>query len=313
MSRILVSGSLAYDRNMDFPGLFQEHIIPEKTHSINVSFFVNTVRESSGGTAGNIAYNLGLLGETPVIVATAGSDFGPCGSWLTAHGADISLVQKIPGEKTAFATIITDEKNNQITAFYAGAMKTPYRFQDVMLEDMDFALIGAGNPIDMRTLPEILRALKIPFIFDPGQQIPALSSDDIKNGINGSRVFIVNDYELALIEKKTLWNETEIVKHTDILVVTKGGDGSEIKTQKETLGVPAAKPAQVSDPTGAGDAYRAGFIVGLSKNWPLETCGKFAGVVACYTIETYGTQTHMFTGVDLKKRYKENFGEELPL
>src|SRR3989344_9408893 len=250
MARILVSGSLAYDRIMNFPGLFADHIIPDKIHTINVSLFVETLRESAGGTAGNIAYNLGLLGEKPVVVGVAGADFGPCGSWLTSHGADISLVQKVPEEKTAFATIITDQKDNQITAFYPGAMKSPYRFENAILEHFDFAIIGAGNPEDMRVLPHILRTLKVPFMFDPGQQIPTLSSDDIKNGIEGSRVFIVNDYELSIIEKKTGWDKGEILKHTAMLVTTKGGEGSEIKLEKETLEVPAAKPLRISDPTG---------------------------------------------------------------
>ena len=312
MARVLVSGSLAYDRIMNFPGIFSEHIIPEKAHELNVSFQVDNLKESYGGTAGNIAYNLALLGEKPAIVARAGNDFAPYRKWLAEHGIDIARIEEDAEDRTAFASIMTDQKDNQITAFYMGAMRMPTK---LVLEPLagDMAILGAGNIEDMRALPALFRSSRIPFIFDPGQGLTALSGEDLKNGIEGSQALISNDYELALIMKKTGWNEEEILTHTDMLVTTFGAEGSQAKTKETTVRVPAAKPKNTNDPTGAGDAYRAGFIHGLLKGLPLEQILKLAGLVACYTVETYGTQTHTFSKDELKARYKENFNEEIEL
>lgn len=310
--RILVSGSLAYDRIMDFDGLFQKHIIPEKTHQINVSFYSESLNESFGGTAGNIAYTLSLLGEHATILAEAGSDFEPYRKWLNQHGVDTEQIAIDKKEKTAFATIITDKANNQIASFYPGAMQIPWKTSDEsFFTDEAFGIVAAGNASNMRMLPETYRDKKIPFMFDPGQQVTALSAEDLKNGIDGSRVFISNDYEAALIEQKTGWGETEMLEHADTIVTTLGEKGSRITTSGERIVVPAAKVGAVIDPTGAGDAYRAGFVFGLLREWPLETCGKFAGLVACYTVETKGTQNHTFTKKQLAERYKQNFNEEL--
>ncbi len=313
MSRILISGSLAYDRIMDFDGLFGDHILPEKTHELSVSFFVPDLRESFGGNAGNIAYTLSLLGEKPFVVGTAGNDFAPYEAWLTASGIDTTLIRKEPNVRTAFATIMTDRNNNQITAFYPGAMQTPYPLESLLITKTDFLILAPSNPETMRELPERCRRRAVPFLFDPGQQIPILSADDLKNGIDGARVIIVNDYELELIREKTSWDEAEMTNHAELVVVTLGEKGSRVHSKGATFSTPAAKPRAVVDPTGAGDAYRAGFVLGLLKHLPLETCAKLAGVVACYTVETEGTQTHTFTKEELVERYRENFNETLHL
>jgi adenosine kinase len=310
--KILVSGSLAYDRIMDFKGLFGDHILPERTHQVNISFYIDSLSESFGGSAGNIAYALSLLGEHALILATAGNDFEFYRSWLDDHKVDTSHVRIDEGEKTAFATIITDRNNNQITAFYAGAMQSPAHIPESLFSEKVFGIVAPGNLADMRTLPPKYRHNNIPFIFDPGQNIPVLSADDLKNGIQGSAAFITNDYEFAMVEKKTGWSETDILKHTGILVTTFGEKGSRIRTEEQDILVPAAQAETVKDPTGAGDAYRAGFVHGLLKGWPLETCGKFAGLIGCYAVEVRGTQAHSFTKAELRKRYKENFNEELP-
>lgn len=304
--KILVFGSLTYDKIMNFPGYFKDHILPDKIHTLDVSFSVEHLEESFGGTAGNITYSLALLGEKPIILSSAGNDFKNYKTWLKKHGIDISKVKIFKNEKTAFANIITDQADNQLTAFYPGAMGCDYNSN---FFNGKLAIIAPGNIKEMQRLPKEFRDRNIPFIFDPGQQIPTLSADDLKNGIKGSKALISNDYELSLVMKKTDWSEKQILGNTEVLVTTLGEKGSRIKTKETSYEIPAAKPKNTSDPTGAGDAYRAGFIKGLIKKWPLEIAGRFASVVSCYTVEKYGTQTHKFNFQEVIKRYKENFGE----
>jgi adenosine kinase len=307
--RILISGSLAYDRILNFEGRFAEHILPEKIHALNISFFAPDMRESFGGTAGNMAYTLALLGETPIILANAGKDFSEYSEWLTHNTIQKDSIAYDTGVKTAVATILTDSSNNQLAAFYPGAMAKPYAKE---VTDGDFAIVSAGNPDDMRKMPEVFRARKIPFIFDPAQGIPILSAQDLKDGIEGAEVLISNDYELSLIKEKTGFNETEMLEHTKVLVTTFGEKGSRIQTKDEVIEIPAATPENTSDPTGAGDAYRAGFIAAYTKGLPLKTAGQLGTLTACYTIERHGTQTHHFTLEELEARYQETFNEPLP-
>jgi len=310
--RVAVYGSLAYDRILNFRGLFADHIIPGKTHQLNVSFFAPVMKESYGGTAGNVAYSLSLLGMEPVILSRAGNDFAQYRAWLTTNGIGTNTIEVDEEVRTAFATILTDERDNQIAAFYPGATEKPYVLPQQEPADITLSIVGPGNPSDMKEFPEYFRGKHIPFIYDPAQQIPTLSGDDLKNGIRGSRALISNDYELALIMEKTGWSEKDILKETDMVVTTLGGEGSNIQTPDGSLTIPPGKPKEVKDPTGAGDAYRAGFMFGLLQEWPLPTVGRFAGIIACYTVETYGTQTHTFTVDEVQSRYRENFNEDLP-
>ncbi len=310
--RIFISGSLAYDRILDFRGFFSDQIIPERLHDLNVSFYVENLEESFGGTAGNIAYSLALLGEKPVVLATAGNDFEPYRMWLDSRHVDTGRIRVNGMLRTAFATIMTDQKDNQIGAFYPGAMQMPYTVDKTTFDSDAFVIVAPGNPEDMREIPKFCREHNVPFMFDPGQQIAVLSGDDLKAGMEGAQVCIVNDYELALIMKKTGWTEEEILEHVEMLVTTLGDRGSEIRKGNMIVKSPAAIPKNTSDPTGAGDAYRAGFTHGLLKGWPLETVGKFAGLVAVYTVELKGTQTHIFNDISIAARYKENFKEALP-
>lgn len=309
MSLILVAGSLAYDRILNFDGLFADHILPNKIHSINVSFFAPVMEESMGGAAGNIAYSLALLGEKPVILARAGKDFEPYRELLKKAGVDTSLVEIDKDVLTASATILTDIKDNQITAFNPGAMTKAYT---VPALKGDFMIIAPTNPEDMRTLPRLARDAHIPFMFDPGQQIPMLSTDDLRNGITGAKVFISNDYELSLIMIKSGWSEAEVLEHCDMLVTTVGEKGSVIKTKTDTIEIPPAKPNAIVDPTGAGDGYRAGFTHAMLKGWPLDVAGRLGSVIAAYSVETRGTQTHEFTDAVLRERYHKNYGTDLP-
>jgi len=310
MKKILVSGSVAYDRIMNFPGYFKDNILPEKIHILNVSFFVKTFRESFGGTAGNIAYNLSLLGERPIVLANVGGkDFFSYKKWFQKHKIDLSQIKVFPDQQTASCYIITDSADNQIAGFFPGAMSKPYQLKSNIKADL--AIISPQNPADMVKLPKIFKSKKIPYVFDPGQQVSSLSGPQLRSAIDGSKVLIGNDYEINLISKKTGWKNKQLTSKTEFLVTTLGSKGSVIQTGGKIYKIPPAKPRNASDPTGAGDAYRAGFIKGLLEGWPMEKIGRFAGLVSVYTVELYGTQTHNFTREDLAKRYRQNFKETL--
>jgi len=309
--KILVTGSLAYDRIMDFPGKFADHILPEKIHQINLSFLVNDLKESFGGTAGNIAYNLALLGLKPSILGNVGAkDFILYEQWLKKNKINISGLNILPGQHTASAYIITDQSDNQIAGFYPGAMSKPCKFKVQSSKfKADIAIVSPQNPVDMVDFPKLFKKKKIPYIFDPGQQMTSLSPAQLKQAIAGSEVLIGNDYEISVISKRTGWALEKMLKQTKLLVITKGEKGSEIRTGNKVIKIPPAKPKNTSDPTGAGDAYRAGLIYGLLNNWPLEKTGRLAGLISVYTVEKYGTQTHRFSWAELKKRYSVNFKE----
>jgi adenosine kinase len=303
-----ISGSLAYDRIMDFPGKFQDHILPEKIHIINVSFTVNGMKEKFGGTAGNIAYNLALLGEKPLILATAGKDFAVYEQWLQKHQLSLTGIRKIPDEFTACAYITTDEADNQITGFNPGAMKFPslYSFNG-LAPDNTLAIISPGCIEDMRCYSHFFKEQKIPYIFDPGQSIPALSSDDMMKMITGAQILVSNDYELEMIKKGTGWNKNDILQRTPTVITTLGEHGSILTANGNEIKIRAAKAATLHEPTGAGDAYRAGLIKGLLMKKSLLESAQIGSTCASYVVEKHGTQEHQFTLDEFWKRYRENF------
>jgi len=305
--KILISGSLAYDKIMNFPGYFKDHILPNKIHNLNVSFMISNLKESFGGTAGNIAYNLALLGEKPTILSSVGNDFKNYKKWLKQNNIDISKIKIMPNYLTAFANIITDKADNQLTAFYPGAMDNNYDTNFIPIKKNTIAIIAPGNPKDMIALTKFYHKHKIPFIFDPGQQIPTLNKKNLQDSIKKAKIFISNDYELNLVIKKTGWSENEILNNVEILITTLGNLGSGIQTQKERFYIKPAKPKNINDPTGAGDAYRAGLIKGLIEKWALPTITNFASTVACYAVENYGTQNHKFNFEQVARRYKLNY------
>lgn len=307
IANIIICGSLAYDRIMDFPGRFSEHILPEKVHMLNVSFAVNGLKESFGGTAGNIAYNLALLGERPRILAVVGRDFDKYRQWLKKNKIDISKVKIIKSGLTASCYIITDQADNQITGFYGG----PQAYLTPRYNKNSLAIIAPDYVARMIEYAKIFKRNKVPYIFDPGQQITSFRDSELNQAISGAKVLIGNDYEIQLILNKLKLGMKKLEKMVEILVVTKGAGGSEIYHQGKKIKIPAAKPVNTSDPTGAGDAYRAGLIKGLIEGWPLSKVGRLAGLVAVYTVEKYGTQTHRFSWKGLARRYVENFGEEI--
>ncbi len=308
MKKVFVSGSLAYDRIMDFDGRFSDHILPDKIHMLNVSFYVKTFRQGFGGTAGNIAYNLSLLNESPFVVAAYGSDFTEYKKWLQKKNVNISYSKYYKNIPTASAYIITDKGDNQITGFFPGAMQfSCASIPATVVKKASIAVVAPGNLIDMRKLPVAYKKAKLPYIYDPGQQITILTKKDLISGFTGARALISNDYELSLIQKKTGYTLDKIKKAADLVITTRGEKGSVIHNKKIRYVIPPAKPKNTSDPTGAGDAYRAGLIKGLLSGYSLPRTGRLAAVVSVYTVEKYGTQTHRFTWSNIQRRYYTNF------
>lgn len=312
MSRIIVSGSVAFDRIMDFNGIFGDYFVPDKAHSINLSFEVQNVSLQFGGTAGNVAYNLALLGEKPEIIATVGNDFASYRSHLLLAGVDSGSIRVLDNAYTASAYVFTDKSDNQIAAFHPGAGATAYD-TPIDTDGRALAIISPGCVADMMYLPGYYRLHNLRYLYDPGQQIPVLSSDTLKDGIKGAHILFASDYELALIMKKTGLSEGEIVEQVDVLVVTFGAQGSHIITKAGRVEVHASPARAVLDPTGAGDAYRAGFIKGILAGLSHEESARLASVVSACVVEQYGTQTHTFTMPDLADRYRKTYGEKLTL
>lgn len=306
--RIYVSGSLAFDRIMSFPGKFSDHILPDKIHILNVCFLVNGLDERFGGTAGNIAYSLALLGEKPVIASSGGKDFGPYAERLTALGLSLEGVRRVEDEFTAGAYITTDQSDNQITGFNPGAMKHKSGYKPAPGAEASLAIVSPGNLQDMLDYPALYRKLGIPYIFDPGQNITALTGDQLLSAIAGSRALVTNDYELQLILNATGKTREDLLGMTAALVTTLGEQGSIVAEAGKETRIKPAKPKTVADPTGAGDAFRAGLIKGLCLGRGLADAALLGSTCAAYCVEKLGTQEHAFTEAEFWARHKENFG-----
>lgn len=310
MHPILVSGSLAYDRIMEFGGRFSDHLLPDQLGHISVSFTVTTFAEGFGGTAGNIAYNLSLLGLSPTILATAGNDFGKYAAWLKSRSIDPSSIAIAGDVPTASAYMTSDIADNQIASFYLGAMVKPYE-REIDMSEGALAIIAPGNNQDMASFARSYRSLGIPYLFDPGQQAIMLSREDLQAGITGARALFANEYEIGILSERTGWSIAEIASKVPATVVTLGEKGTRIiEGSKETL-VPAVPVAAAVDPTGAGDAYRAGFIYGLVCGRDTEACARLASAVAAYAVEKKGTQNHAFTLEELGARFTAAYGHSL--
>lgn len=310
--RIVVTGSLAYDYIMNFAGHFKDHILPDKVHMLTVSFLVDSMKRMRGGVAGNIAYSLALLGERPLVVATAGSDFGEYRQWMERVGIDPSGVVEIADEFTASCFINTDRANNQIVAFYSGAMA---RAKDLSLEGRgltasDWVIVSPTDPMAIARYAQECRKLGVPYVFDPGKQTPRLEKEQILAGLEGAAVLIGNDYEFAMMAQKLGCSEAELIASAPLSVVTRGEQGSTVYVRegKHELVIPAAPAREVVDPTGAGDAYLAGLVFGLARKYPLEVVGRVGALCAAYAIEHRGCQEHRFAPAEFARRYVETFG-----
>jgi len=307
--RIYVSGSLALDRIMSFPGKFSDHILPDKVHILNVCFLVNGLEEKFGGTAGNIAYTLALLEEKPLILSAGGKDFGEYADRLGALGLSLDGIRRMENEFTASAYITTDQSDNQITAFSPGAMNHQSRHAfDGAGPDGALAIVSPGNLKDMMKYPRIYRDRGIPYIFDPGQNIPAFSGNQLMEMITGSAMLICNDYELEMVMKATGLDREGLMKRTKAIITTLGEKGSLVAGPVRRTEIPAVKVDKVLDPTGAGDAFRAGVIKGLVLGRDLVQAALMGSVAAGFCVERHGTQEHSFTLEEFWKRHKENFG-----
>ena len=301
--KIYIYGSMAYDRIMGFPDQFKNHILPESIDHLNVAFNVTSLIENFGGTAGNIAYSLALLGESPTIIAAVGRDFDRYAKWLSQNGLSQNGINTIDREFTAGAYIATDSDNNQITLFNLGAMKRRCDFA-LAKEGLTLAIISPGNPDDMLHYSQVCKQLGIPFIFDPGQAIPVLSGEMIAEMIEGSFLVITNDYELELIVRKTSLSPDDIIEQTGALLTTLGADGALIRKKGNETHIPPMAVKQAVDPTGAGDAFRSGLIKGLVQEKPIIDAAKMGTICASFCVEKEGTQTHHFTQDDFNRRLK---------
>jgi len=306
--KIVVTGSIAYDYLMSFPGKFTEQILPEHLHRLSVSFLVDSMDKRRGGCAPNIAYTLALLGEKPFLMATAGEDFSDYKQWLEAAGIDTSLTKQISGKFTASFFCSTDTENNQIASFYTGAMADAGQLSFRNAKDTKMAIISPNDPGAMVSYAEECRTLKIPFIFDPGQQCSRMSGDELKDGISGAHILICNDYEFELIRQKTGMGEKEVLEQVDTLIVTKGEKGSSIITKSGQVDVPAVAPTREADPTGVGDAFRGGLLKGFAVGLSAAEAAKIGSVAATYCLEHLGGTNHAYTFDEFKKRYEKHFG-----
>jgi adenosine kinase len=307
--QIYISGSLAFDRIMTFPDKFSNHILPDKIHILNVSFLVDGLVERFGGTAGNIAYNLYLLGEKSTILSQVGKDFGPYDERLQQYGIALDGIRTIEQEFTAGCYITTDMSDNQINGFNPGAMKYPSQYDMTRIDPSDaLGLIAPGNINDMVDHPKYYRDNGIPYIFDPGQQIPALGGDNLKAAINGAEILIVNDYELEMVMKAAGLSKEDIVDQVGYLITTLGEKGSMVSCSDGDTTIGAVPAKEVLDPTGAGDAFRAGLLKGLAMGKTVVESCKLGATCATYAVEFQGTQEHAFTFEEFTERYESVFG-----
>jgi adenosine kinase len=293
---------------MDFPDTFSNHLLPDKLHILNVCFLVNGLEEKFGGTAGNIAYSLALLGEKATVLAAVGNDFDRYEQWLVDKGISMEGIKLVSDTPTASAYITTDQADNQITAFNPGAMgyATAGDFTAFSTNE-SLAIVSPGNLEDMQEYPRKYREMGIPFIFDPGQNIPAFSGEQLKEMITGSKVLIANDYELTLISKATGLSKDDLLDLTETVVTTLGERGSRISRDGKDIEVPAVPVDKPVDPTGAGDAFRSGFIKGLRLGRSIEEAAQMGATCASFCVEHHGTQAHTFSQDDFWQRHQRHF------
>ena len=308
---IAVTGSMAYDYIMSFPGRFVDYILPDHLHILSVSFLVDSMRRERGGCGGNIAYSLALLGQRPLLMATVGQDAPEYIAWLQDNGVDTSGVLMLDNEFTASFFVSTDQVNNQIASFYTGAMAKAgcLSFKDHHPEQIEMAIIAPNDPGAMVKYAQECQELGIPYIYDPSQQIPRLTPDQLVAGIRGAQALIVNDYEFGMIRKQTGLSEADIQSMVEVLVVTRGERGSTIYADRQVHDIPCVPPRRLADPTGVGDAYRAGFITGMRYGLPWQTVGCMASLAAAYVMEEHGTQRHRYTVDHFIRRYREHFDD----
>jgi adenosine kinase len=306
---IIVTGSVAFDYLMSFPGKFTEHLLPEHMSRVSLSFLVDTMDKRRGGCAPNIAYTLALLGERPKLMATAGQDFGDYRRWLEAAGVDTSLVRDVQDKFTASFFCSTDVDGNQIASFYTGAMANAGELSFRTAGPCRLAIISPNDPGAMVQYAEECRPLGVPYIWDPGQQCARMSGAELRDGLAGAALVICNDYEFELIRQKTEMDEEAVVGASGALVITRGELGCSIYTAAGRADVPAVPPERIVDPTGVGDAFRGGFMKGLAEGGSYVRCARLGSVAATYALEHLGGQSHSYTIEEFLDRLERHFGD----
>jgi adenosine kinase len=304
----IVTGSIAFDYLMTFPGKFAEHFLPEHLEKVSLSFLVDTMEKRRGGCAPNIAYTFALLGHRPYLMATAGQDFGEYGQWLEAAGVDVSLVRTYSDKFTASFFCSTDQGNSQIASFYTGAMAHAAELSFRTIDDISLVIISPNDPAAMTQYAEECRTLNVPYIFDPGQQCARMSGAELADGIKGAKMVICNDYEFELIRQKTGLGEDEIQSQAELLVITRGENGCSVYEQGKRTDVPAVQPREIVDPTGVGDAFRGGFMAGMAEGASYVVSAQLGTVAATYALEHVGGQSHSYTRAEFDARYAAHFG-----
>lgn len=307
---ILLTGSVAYDYLMTFPGQFKEQILPERLASISLSFLVDSMSKQRGGIAPNIAYTMALLGQKPRVMATVGEDFGDYRAWLDSKGVDTSLMKVVPGVFTASFFATTDHDSAQIASFYPGAMAYSATQSIKELPNRpDLVIVSPSAPDAMMKFPAECRELGIKYLYDPSQQVLRLEGEELARDMEGAYFLFCNDYEFGLISKKTGWSLDQILEHVKVLVITRGKDGADLYSDGDSVHIPTVPEDEIVDPTGVGDAFRGGFLTGYAHGFDWKLCGEIGSLSAVYCLEQRGTQNHSYTSADFVKRFRRHFDD----
>jgi len=309
---IVVTGSIAYDYLMKFPGYFRDHILPEKLESISLSFLVDSMVRQRGGTAPNIAYTLALLGDRPAVFGTVGEDFEDYRAWLEKAGVDTRFARVIPGKFTASFFANTDLSNAQICSFYTGAMgdAASLSLRELTGEKVDLVVISPNDPKAMDLYAAECKELGIPYLYDPSQQVVRISGEERRRGVEGAHFLFVNEYEYELLQKHTGMTPEQILSAVKVMVVTLGAAGSDIYADGQKVHVPVVPPKAILDPTGVGDAFRGGFLRGWMTGFDWVTCGQMGALSATYCLEQQGTQVHHYTPAEFVERFRTHFDDQ---
>ncbi|WP_018138053.1 MULTISPECIES: carbohydrate kinase family protein [unclassified Thioalkalivibrio] len=304
----LICGSIAYDTIMVFPDRFKNHILPDKVHMLNVSFLVPDMRREFGGCAGNIAYNMKLLGGEPTIMATVGGDFAPYADWMDKHSISRKHIKELNDTYTGQAFITTDQDDNQITAFHPGAMGFSHQQKVTEADGIKVGIVSPDGRDGMIEHAQQFAEAGIPFMFDPGQGLPMFDGDDLKRFMEQATYAAFNDYEAQLTSDRTGLSLEQMAEMVDAMIVTRGGEGSDIYTGGKKITIPSVEPAAIKDPTGCGDSYRAGILFGLEQGYDWETTGRIASLIGSIKIAHSGTQNHHFTATEFADKFEKAFG-----
>ena len=307
---ILITGSVAYDYLMTFPGHFKEQILPERLESISLSFLVDSMSKQRGGIAPNIAYTMAMLGAKPRVMATVGEDFEEYRAWLAAKGVDTSLMCVVPGVFTASFFATTDNASAQIASFYPGAMGYAATQSIKTLESKpDLVIVSPNAPDAMMKFPAECRELGIGYLYDPSQQVLRLEGTELARDMEGAQFLFCNDYEFGLISKKTGWSLDQVLDHVKVLVITRGKDGADLYSGEDSVHIPTVPEDEIVDPTGVGDAFRGGFLAGYSRGFDWKLCGEIGSLAAVYCLEQRGPQSHSYSKQEFITRFRKHFDD----